>query len=321
MTVLILSSENDLHASRVAAKLDLLREPYQLLDIEDLLQGTCRFDLDKKTFEVAVQDKRLDMHSFTAVWNRRTRPIKSPRMPEEWVERLIAHESNKAWSGMLRAMNVLWVNRPDKQTEALLKIAQLNAAQQCGLRVPPSVVTNDPALVRSFFDSCQGAVIYKLIDEGSWFHFPQTETPRGLATMQLRNEDLRHLDQVRFSAHLFQKLIDKIADIRVTIVGRKLFAARIESQQGMGKLDFRLDYSVPISEFHLPDDIEASLYQLLGSLGLNFAAVDLCIDGNGDYYFFEANPAGQFLWIEEGLGLPICESLARLLAGADEPLV
>jgi hypothetical protein len=34
---------------------------------------------------------------------------------------------------------------------------------------------------------------------------------------------------VRITPHLFQARIDKVADVRVTIVGRQVFAVRIDS--------------------------------------------------------------------------------------------
>ena len=32
-----------------------------------------------------------------------------------------------------------------------------------------------------------------------------------------------------------------------------------------------------------------------------------------DYYFFEINPSGQFLFLEADAGLPVCDAVASLL--------
>jgi len=36
---------------------------------------------------------------------------------------------------------------------------------------------------------------------------------------------------------------------------------------------------------------------------------------NGNYYFLECNPNGQWLWIEEDIGLPISKAIADYLNG------
>jgi len=50
-------------------------------------------------------------------------------------------------------------------------------------------------------------------------------------------------------------------------------------------------------------------------LGLRFAAIDLVLDQTGEYWFLEANPNGQWAWIESRTGLPISSAIVdELLA-------
>jgi glutathione synthase/RimK-type ligase-like ATP-grasp enzyme len=51
--------------------------------------------------------------------------------------------------------------------------------------------------------------------------------------------------------------------------------------------------------------------------GLNYGAMDVIVTPDGRYVFLEINPAGQYMWIESKLGLPITDALVELLS---EPL-
>lgn len=327
MSVLILASPKDLHAQIVSDHLQEMRVPVQFWELEQLLSTTdlqyslssdeacCHLDI----LSNGVKTK-LDLMKFASVWLRRPGKLSPPACPEKWMESLIDWESRRALDAIFRAIPGLWVNPPASEREALLKLRQLDLARTCGLRIPDTLVTNSPESVRAFLDKHGGQIIYKLIDEASYRFFPDYEVVLGMPTMPFRGTDLEHLEQVRLSLHLFQQRVDKQSDIRITAVGEKLFPVEIFSQGGKGKVDFRLDYSVPMKTHELPATISSSCLLLLKRLGLTYGAFDFCLDKQGTYWFLEVNPAGQWLWMETGLNLPISLHMARLLAGLDPPL-
>jgi len=51
-------------------------------------------------------------------------------------------------------------------------------------------------------------------------------------------------------------------------------------------------------------------------LGLLYAAIDLVVTKARGYTFLEANPVGEYSWIEEYAGLPISDAIADHLARA-----
>jgi hypothetical protein len=51
----------------------------------------------------------------------------------------------------------------------------------------------------------------------------------------------------------------------------------------------------------------------MSSIDANFAALDFGLKSDGSLVFFEANLAGNWLWIEREAGLPITEAIARHL--------
>ncbi len=53
---------------------------------------------------------------------------------------------------------------------------------------------------------------------------------------------------------------------------------------------------------------------MLHRLDLAFYAFDFVISTTGDLYFFEVNPNGQWLWIEQITGMPISKAMPELLS-------
>ncbi len=333
MSVLILAPLKDAHAKAVRKHLCALGVSTYQTSSNRLLKGAnfklelgdcepkCRLNVSEELSDSSRNDLEIDLESVSATWLRGQGKLKLNQIAEPWAARLMENESGRALSGLFRLPHGLWVNHPAAQAEASLKISQLEIARRIGFVVPRTLVTNDPEAVTDFYHSCDRQMIYKLIDESSWDYFPDFEVPKGLPTLPFRESDLAHLGQVALGLHLFQQRVDKIADIRVTVVGQKIFAVRIESQQGKGRVDFRLDYSVPMAPYDLPDDIAGKCLMLLQKLGLNYGAIDLCLDPNGRHTFLEINAQGQWLWMETGLSLAISLHFARLLAGLDRPLV
>lgn len=90
---------------------------------------------------------------------------------------------------------------------------------------------------------------------------------------------------------------------------------RIDSQSGAGWVDSRMDNSVAFTPYDLGDDVAEALHQLMDCLGLAFGVIDLRVSASdGQVYFLEVNPQGQFAYLEIKTGLPITRSLAGLLA-------
>jgi hypothetical protein len=102
----------------------------------------------------------------------------------------------------------------------------------------------------------------------------------------------------------------------VTIVGRELFSASIDSQSVPSAIvDWRQSETedLPHSIHQLPQDIQAKCLAYMDALGLSFGALDLVLTPNNEYVFLEVNSSGQWVWIEDKLNLPISETIADWL--------
>ena len=122
------------------------------------------------------------------------------------------------------------------------------------------------------------------------------------------------LDEVEVAPTMFQRLVEKVADVRVTMVGKLAFAVAIRRPWD-APIDFRdTDPSACMYEiFDLqPEDIRKCV-GFMESYGLRFGAFDFGLRHDGRLVFFECNPNGQWGWIEAYSGLPITAAVVDLL--------
>ena len=114
---------------------------------------------------------------------------------------------------------------------------------------------------------------------------------------------------------IFQEFIPAECDLRITAVGGKLFRAAIRSVARDGLVDFRM--SVGDAELRRRSCQRTSTDKLL-ALMERWAwctAPSTCAGRpTGEYYFFEVNTAGEFLFIEDRTDQPIAKAIADWLA-------
>jgi hypothetical protein len=125
--------------------------------------------------------------------------------------------------------------------------------------------------------------------------------------------DTFDLDSVRPTPVLLQRRIEKVADLRVTAVGHRLFPVRIVTPAD-APLDFRLtDPNDCLYELvELSAAVSAALIAYQDHWGLRFGAFDPAEDQDGRLWFLECNPAGQWAWLEPPTGLDITSALLDL---------
>lgn len=107
--------------------------------------------------------------------------------------------------------------------------------------MPPTLVTNDPDEARSSIDS-RDQVIFKTL---RWTPYQRDGLP---LTGWADPVTVPEIDEsVRVVPHLFQAAVDKAADIRVLVVGRQVFAVRIEPRWPSGPVlhSLRMNVSLP----------------------------------------------------------------------------
>lgn len=102
----------------------------------------------------------------------------------------------------------------------------------------------------------------------------------------------------------------------MTVVDGRFFAARIDAASEAARVDWRSDYhSISYTTIETPDLVRSCVSALLDSLKLRFAALDFIVDPDGQWWFLECNPNGQWAWIEDETGMPIAAAIADALEG------
>lgn len=313
--VLVATEAEDPTADRVITHLNERAVPvvrFNLADIGDGLTVSARYGtrLARVAGRVLTPSRAARLDDVRAVyWRRPSWPTFPHLGPDD--ARFAAAQTRYGLGGVLHALDgPLWVNHPARNAEADYKPHQLALAQRLGLAVPPTLITNDPAEAREFV-AAHPKVIYKTLRLTSY-----QRDGVGLAPWAEPVTADEIDDRVRVAPHLFQVCIDKACDVRVLIVGRQVFAVRIESDL----LDWRRDYSaLTYSVVTLPAPLEAALLAFLDTFGLTSGSFDLAVDRDGAPWFLELNPNGQWGWLEECTGLPMAAAFADLLAQGETP--
>lgn len=302
------------HLTRMGCQVKIWQSQHLLLE----QKLTYRLASHESTeIQLQADGESLDLQSVSSLWLRRSGQVRARPAAERWIESVVERESGRALKAIFRNLHCFKVNEPDRQDEALYKLRQLELARACGFLIPETLVSNCPVACRQFYEQHNGQVIYKFIDEATGALLPSHHNPSPVYTSKVESTDLDEFESLAYSLHLFQRMIPKAFDVRLTVIGQAVFGARIDSQAGKGTVDFRLDPSVPLRDYPVPACVAESTLKLMAGLGLSFGCIDIVVDNDGLVYFLEINPQGQFLWIEDAVGHSLSFELARLLKKAD----
>lgn len=313
--ILIVSHPEDYHTRVVMDELHRLGAEVKLLDLSLFpMKARITFAYPNASPPLfafqTLEGETIDFSTCRAAWWRRPQGFMvDSRLSQPGHIGFAFNEALEAFTGLWHALNVFWVNNPARDEVAHKKTYQLAVAQQVGLHIPETLVTNDPEQARAFAARHRPQpIVYKT--------FSATEQ-LWRETRVLQDGETRMLDAVQYAPVIFQEYVPGV-DIRVTIVGDQLFAAEIDISQGQYPVDFRMNMSAAkITATELPAEIAQGLSQLMASLGIVYGAADLRRTPDGQYIFLEVNPAGQWLFVEEHTRQPISRALAELLANHD----
>jgi MvdC family ATP-grasp ribosomal peptide maturase len=284
----------------------------------DLFPSTVKLSAragDERAAQLVTETgEQISAAEVRAVWARKLWP---PRMSDDLDERyrsMCIGESTAALEGFLDALHdARWVNDLERQRFAENKQRQLRLAQRAGLRVPRTLVTNDPAAARQFFAETEGETVAKLLRP---LAVSMDAATPFVYTNRVREEDLAGAEELRHSPMVFQELIPKACELRVAWVAGKAFAGALDaSGTSHGHTDWRraAPDECRWQQAELPTEVASGLQTLMSELGLVFGAVDLICTPAGEYVFLEVNPGGEWGMLERDLGLPISEAIAAAL--------
>lgn len=309
--VLVIASRYDLTCDYVIAQLRRRSIPYLRLNSEDLSASAIELDPVQRRLVIERSGRKYVVTpcSLRSVLFRRPVYLRDygadHRSPAERFSRL-------QWSAFVQNLMLFdearWYNDPVATYRAEHKAVQLSIAARLGFSVPATRVTNAPH-VHSFGESAKRIAIKGLdtvllrTDGYEMFGFTTFDTA-----------DRLDPDAWRAAPGTIQiALVDKL-DIRVTVIEKQVFSASITASGAPLMDDWRTHKrDVQFRAFDLPRVTRERCQNLVEFLGLRFGGIDLALC-DGEYYFLEINPTGEWAWLVDAAGLPIDEAIAEALS-------
>ncbi len=266
--------------------------------------------------ELALHGQLSEEH-IRSVWFRRARPAKNfpgarvcdqGFLENQW---LAFHRNMNQYAGTLS--QALWVNDPIAAQHGENKVHQLHHARRAGFKIPDTLISNDPERILKFLKQ-QHKVIYKTFTPHLWQSDSQMHVAHARLIDPVQAIDPRSL---AIAPGIFQSYVNKVADLRVTVIGQHLFAMQLKSSQGHAFVDWRShtkEATFRAQAIELSSALKANIQNLMQRMNLVYGCVDLVVDANQDVYFLEVNQGGQFLFAERWVTeLPLLRAMTALL--------
>lgn len=313
--ILILANKWDLTVDMVVLELRRRNALFMRLNTEDLPRWSAVAHFPKESIRLRCEDGTLfTISDVKAVWNRRPGHVFDDLAPEMRPSVATQKFVTDQWFAWLEALQlregVRWVNHPTANGLIENKIRQLKLATELGFCIPETLITNDATEVQSWLSQLGGQAVCKalyspLIEEQNEDRFIFTNL------LEFVPEDFA--ESLSIAPAIFQRALLSKVDYRVTVVGSRVFAARVDMSELV--LDWRTSKDdVSFTLCDLPLAVQDLCRQYVAVADLSFGAIDL-VESDGEFYFLEINPNGEWGWLERPHGIPIAAALCDLLSG------
>jgi glutathione synthase/RimK-type ligase-like ATP-grasp enzyme len=327
VAVLVVTHGVDDHAPLVRTELDQLGVEVAWFDTDNYRHAndlTFAVDSGLPVVHLRIGGREYCGDVFTAILYRHVRLPVAPHIVDREARRMAESELRWTLEGTLLALEpALWVNHPHANRLARSKLLQLRLATRLGFAVPDTRVTADPQEICRQYQAWDGRMVAKLV--GGQIVGTTVDSQYVVYTTLITEEDLQNDEALSACPAIYQRLVDKRHDLRVTVVGDEVFTCRINSRQHeVGRVDWRVAGYTALDL--QPCDLDAAVANrcraLTRALGLEIAGIDLIVTPEGETVFLEINAAGQWAWVQEATGLPIAASIARrLVSGGDGAVI
>lgn len=322
MSILIVTGVDDVHADKVIPLIEHSGAEVVRINTDNFSENaefTLSSDGWAGEFRLKDSGRSFDPVSVSAVWYRKPVPV---RAAHHYAFEQAREFANGEYEALLRSLyglldQAFWLSDYWRIRAAGQKLPNLRIAKEIGLRTPRTMVTTSETDARRFAEQCGWNLLAKPFALTTFKTEAETNTSWDSFAAPVDCETFAKLAHSLSKAPvLLQNYVDKLIELRVTIVGRRLFCTSISSQQHeFARHDWRAVDVEELSheEFDLPLSVQEKLLAFNQRFGLEFSTHDLIVDRAGKFVWLECNPNGQWLWIEELTGQPIAQAVAQLL--------
>ena len=249
-----------------------------------------------------------------SVWWRRPLAYNLQDLSDDQLRLYVMTQCEFFWSGLLSCLphQVAWYNDRFLDFSIDRNIKQLRIAEDIGFKVPDTLVTNDPIEARDFI-SKHSKVVFKAYGGSRTIWHP---------TRLLTDDMLTKLPYIANCPVIFQAFVHGVREYRVTVIDNNIEAVEFDSTNSSYPFDIRIDKNIECRRVVLPSDICKQIQKLVSKCQLRFSAIDLKVGCDNEWYFFELNPAGQFVYLDNRAGTQIAKTFASCLAShctSDDP--
>jgi glutathione synthase/RimK-type ligase-like ATP-grasp enzyme len=276
------------------------------------------YKFDKQGVTCTFNGKPLT--NIVSIWDRRPSQLDTKEMlsqvDPDFVKYAATAIRNHAMHLYALFPQALWVSDYFATLRAERKPLQLLLAKQLGFRIPETLFTSDPAEAQAFIRNRPETIV-----KGQSSHGPYKDKMLFMFySVKVTPDSTVDFSNLSLAPAIFQQAIDVDYDLRITVVGNKVFPARVvahaEKDQQIGVRDWRIGNhagELSIEACKLPVGVQEKCLALVKKLGLKFGAIDMILDKKGTYWFIEINPNGQWAFVERSTGQPIGKAIAELL--------
>ncbi|MGE0079549.1 MAG: MvdC/MvdD family ATP grasp protein [Bacteroidales bacterium] len=263
---------------------------------------------------IYIGNQKIHANEVEGVWLRKFfSPRVDPAIDNQYREGCF-NESLEMLKGFFYTLNqVTWIDPLVNVYYASNKMVQLQVAEQQGLLIPKTLVTNHKADLEQFYHANNRNIIVKMqtalstsMQGGGMF----------LHTSKVSDEDIREADLVSLCPLMFQELVEKDYELRIIYIDGTFYTGKIDtSESKSGKVDCRLAAPEEANwqEYSLPENVCEAIDRYMKAMGLIFGAIDMIKTSDNKYIFLEVNPTGEWGMLQRDLGYPIAETIAASL--------
>ena len=330
LAILIFSKEKDPGTNKVCAWLRARGAEFLRINIDCETPDIDAFELTNDDFRFRYRERWYGLGELTAVWFQKgglwlVSDAEAVTIPGHMAlsnvlsSKIIAETrvAKEYCYHLIEASGVRMLGNPRNATPN--KLIVLNLAASVGLAVPDTLVSNQaPEIIASE----PGGYITKSMSDGV-FLWDYEIGHQGYFTYTEQLSDALRVQPegpVRCPS-LIQRKIDKDFEVRSFFIDGRFFSSAIISQNDeKTKVDYRKynfekqNRNVPIE---LPAEVSDKLRRLFASLSLNTGSVDLIVGEDGEFYFLEINPSGQWGRMSEVCNYKIDAVIADWLMGGE----
>ena len=304
--VLFVTNRDDFEVDFLIYKFIEHKIPYLRLNSEDITNFSINYDLND--VYIHYKGNKCSFKDLNSVYFRRA-PTLFPPSQDLNDTAFINRERRDFLEGLYQTLNCKWINPIFSTYIAEKKIYQLSVAKGIGFKIPETITSNDPKEILTFIKQNEKCII-KPICHGLQI---TRNGAYSIYTSEIKDFSWLENKSIFESPVLIQEKIEKYRDIRSTVIGKQIFSVEIETDD-IDRIDWRKPNLKKEYKVHkLPKYIEMLMLKLHDKLNLVYSAFDFVLTPEGQYYFLETNPAGEWVWLERELNLPISNAIIQEL--------